>query len=40
VPARLIGAYPPSDLAVIQVEGEVSAVAELGDSSALQPGER
>ncbi|MFQ6058481.1 MAG: S1C family serine protease [Anaerolineae bacterium] len=40
VPASLIGTYPLSDLAVIKVEGQVPAVAELGDSSALQPGSR
>ena len=40
VDASLVGAYPFSDLAVIQVEGDVPAVAELGDSSGLQPGAR
>ncbi len=39
VPATLVGADAFSDLAVIRVEGEVPAVAELGDSAALQPGE-
>lgn len=39
VEATLVGADRYSDLAVIRVEGEVPAVAELGDSSALQPGE-
>jgi 2-alkenal reductase len=38
VSARLVGAYPLSDLAVIQIEDDVPAVAELGDSSGLQPG--
>ena len=37
--ATLVGADAFSDLAVIQIEGEVPAVAELGDSAALQPGE-
>jgi 2-alkenal reductase len=40
MPAKLVGAYPVSDLAVLQVKGDVPAVAELGDSSALQPGAR
>jgi S1-C subfamily serine protease len=39
VSARLIGADPYADSAVIKVEGAVPAAAELGDSSALQPGE-
>jgi 2-alkenal reductase len=39
VPATLIGADSFSDLAVVQVEGDVPAVAQLGDSSALKPGE-
>jgi serine protease Do len=38
-PARLVGADPYADSAVIKVEGAVPAAAELGDSSALQPGE-
>jgi 2-alkenal reductase len=38
--ARLIGAYLPFDLAVVQVDGPVPAVAELGDSDALQLGTR
>jgi S1-C subfamily serine protease len=37
--ATLVGADAFSDLAIIRVEGEVPAVAELGDSAALQPGE-
>ncbi len=37
--ARLIGADPYADSAVIRVDGGVPAAAELGDSSALQPGE-
>jgi S1-C subfamily serine protease len=37
--ATLVGADVFSDLAVIRVEGEVPAVAELGDSTTLQPGE-
>lgn len=39
VPATLVGADSFSDLAVIRVEGSVPAVAEIGDSSRLQPGE-
>jgi S1-C subfamily serine protease len=39
VPATLIGADVFSDLAVVQVAGEVPDVAELGDSATLQPGE-
>lgn len=37
--ATLVGADKYSDLAVIKVEGAVPAMAELGDSTALQPGE-
>ncbi len=37
--ATLVGADRYSDLAVIKVGGLVPAVAELGDSSTLQPGE-
>jgi serine protease Do len=37
--ARLIGADPYADTAVIKVDVPVTAVAEFGDSSALQPGE-
>ena len=39
VPARLIGADAFSDLAVIKVDANVPAVAELGDSDQLQIGE-
>jgi len=39
VPVTLIGADSFSDLAVVQVEGDVPAVAQLGDSAALKPGE-
>ncbi len=39
VSATLVGADVFSDLAIIRVEGQVPAVAELGDSAALQPGE-
>jgi 2-alkenal reductase len=39
VDATLVGADSFADLAVIKVGGEVPAVAALGDSSALQPGE-
>lgn len=38
-PAQLIGADPYADSAVIKVDVPVPAVAEFGDSSALQPGE-
>jgi len=37
--ATLVGADRYSDLVIIRVEGPVPAVAELGDSSTLQPGE-
>lgn len=37
--ATLVGADQYSDLAVIKVKGPVPALAELGDSSTLQPGE-
>ncbi len=37
--AKLIGTDPLNDVAVIKVEGSVPAVAMLGDSAALQPGE-
>ena len=40
VEARLVGTFALTDLAVIQVDGSVSAVAELGDSDALVPGAR
>jgi 2-alkenal reductase len=39
VPATLVGGDAFSDLAVLQVAGEVPDVAELGDSAALLPGE-
>jgi serine protease Do len=39
VPATLVGADAFSDLAVLQVAGEVPDVAELGDSATLLPGE-
>jgi 2-alkenal reductase len=38
-PARLIGADLFADLAVVKVDGDVPAVASLGDSNALQIGE-
>ncbi len=38
-PATLVGADPVSDLAVIQVDGEVPATLTLGDSTALRVGE-
>jgi 2-alkenal reductase len=37
--ARLVGTDPLNDIAVIQVDGDLPAVAALGDSAALQPGE-
>jgi 2-alkenal reductase len=37
--AKLIGADSIADLAVIKVDGTMPAVAPLGDSSALQPGQ-
>jgi S1-C subfamily serine protease len=39
VSATLVGADVFSDLAVIRVDGQVPALAELGDSGVLQPGE-
>lgn len=39
LPATLVGAYAFSDLAVLRVEGSVPAIAGLGDSATLQPGE-
>jgi S1-C subfamily serine protease len=39
VSATLVGADMFSDLAVLRVEGEIPAIAELGDSAVLQPGE-
>ncbi len=39
VSATLVGADLFSDLAVLRVEGEVPGLADLGDSTALQPGE-
>ncbi len=39
VSATLVGADIFSDLAVLRVEGEVPALADLGDSTVLQPGE-
>lgn len=38
--AQLIGADPLSDIAVIKVAGTVPAVATIGDSNSLQPGEQ
>ncbi|MDQ6694549.1 MAG: trypsin-like peptidase domain-containing protein [Chloroflexota bacterium] len=38
VPAKLVGTDPFSDLAVIQVDVPVPAVAEFGDSDLLEPG--
>jgi 2-alkenal reductase len=39
VPARLVGRDDYSDLAVLQIEGSLPAVAPLGDSAKLRPGE-
>ncbi len=38
-PAKLIGADPQTDLAVIQISGDNLPVAELGDSNQLQVGD-
>ncbi len=37
--AKVIGTRPSADLAVIKVEGAVPAVAQFGDSGALEPGQ-
>ena len=37
--AELIGTDPLNDIAVIRVEGELPAVATIGDAAVLQPGE-
>lgn len=37
--AELIGTDPLNDIAVLKVEGELPAVAVIGDAAALQPGE-
>ena len=39
VPATLIGADANSDVAVLQIDGPVPAVAEIGDSTGLLPGQ-
>ena len=39
IPANLVGSDKFSDLAVLKVEGEMPAVAALGNSDALRPGE-
>jgi 2-alkenal reductase len=38
--AKLIGTDPLNDVAVIQVSGDLPAVAAVGDAAALQPGEQ
>lgn len=38
--AKLIGTDPLTDIAVIQVDGDVPAVAAIGDANALRPGEQ
>jgi len=38
-PATLVGADPRSDLAVVQVEGDIPATVPLADSSAARPGD-
>jgi S1-C subfamily serine protease len=38
--AKLIGTDPLADIAVIQVSGDLPAVAAIGDANALQPGEQ
>jgi 2-alkenal reductase len=38
-PAQLVGTDPASDLAVVKVDVAVPAVAEFGDSDALEPGQ-
>ncbi len=38
-PATVVGTDPIADIAVIKVTAKVPAVAELGDSSAIQPGQ-
>ncbi len=37
--ATVVGADPVSDIAIIKVQGTVPAVAPLGDSSAIEPGQ-
>lgn len=39
VPATLVGSDPFADIAVVQVDGPVPAVAEWGDSDLLSPGD-
>jgi serine protease Do len=39
LPAELAGSDPFSDLAVLKAEGQMPAVAQLGNSDALKPGE-
>jgi 2-alkenal reductase len=39
LPAEVIGTEPFADLAVLQAEGEMPTVAQLGNSDALKPGE-
>ncbi len=39
LPAQIVGSDPFSDLAVLKTEGPVPAVAQLGNSDSLKPGE-
>ncbi|MFN8515906.1 MAG: trypsin-like peptidase domain-containing protein [Chloroflexia bacterium] len=39
VPAKLVGTDPTTDLAILQVEGDMPGTATFGDSSKLEPGQ-